>query len=179
MSSFRRVDPERKCATTLDACSDVFRKHEKTAVGLLHSELDRQLQRSWRDGPLAKHWQAPSDEVVSAIEEASGMLTERFAFCLTLPLSISLTLAQKLGECGYRPIRARPFASDDSVFVAAAWDRDGELVEAGSDLTEKEVQDRTRQSRRTGLSPSTSQDISASEILNRRNCMSPSGRRDS
>ena len=53
------------------------------------------------------------------------MVDEHFAFCQTLPLEEFRSVAEQLGESGYRPIRLRPYDDGSVVRVAAAWTRDG------------------------------------------------------
>src|SRR6185437_4626875 len=85
---------------------------------------------SWRNADAAS---------VSRIEAARGMVTERFAFCQTMPLEEFLRAAEKLRESGYRPVRCRPYADRPAVRVAAAWTRDGRgwLMKTG--LTAEQV----------------------------------------
>ena len=59
------------------------------------------------------------------IESAQGMLTERFAFCQTMPLDEFVQVAEVLRPSGYRPTRFRPYADARTVRVAAVWSRDG------------------------------------------------------
>jgi formylglycine-generating enzyme required for sulfatase activity len=53
------------------------------------------------------------------------MLSERFAFCQTMPMDEFLTTAEGLRKSGYRPNRFRPYIDDDTIRVAAVWTRDG------------------------------------------------------
>src|SRR5262249_32070392 len=78
-------------------------------------------------------------------KSAGGMLTERFAFCQTLPLSEFETLARELSHSGYRPVRLRPYATPDGTKVAAVWTRDGRNWETRTGASAAEVGARQEQ----------------------------------
>src|SRR5262249_4274288 len=88
-------------------------------------ELGKRATFSWDDPSLNPSWTKPDASLVSRIESARGVLTERFAFCQTMPLDEFLTTAEVLRRSGYRPVRFRPYADEQVVRVAAVWTRDG------------------------------------------------------
>ena len=104
---------------------DALQSHGDAAIANLDREINRVLIPRWDDSPLDAAWTEPPGEVVQRIRRAAGMITERFAFCQTLPLSEFREVADRLGKSGYRPVRLRPYAREGTVQVAAAWTRDG------------------------------------------------------
>jgi len=76
---------------------------------------------------------------VSRIESALGILSERFAFCQTMPLDDFLTAALSLRKSGYRPVRFRPYGDGRNLQVAAVWTRDGRPWRISSGLTADQV----------------------------------------
>ena len=68
-----------------------------------------------------------------------GILSERYAFCQTMPLDDFLTTAQALRTSGYRPVRFRPYGNGQQVRVAAVWTRDERNWRISSGLTPSEV----------------------------------------
>ena len=100
----------------------------------LFQEEIRKKAFSWDDPSLDPAWTKPDTALVGKIEMGEGMLTERFAFCQTMPLDEFLTTAECLRKSGYRPIRLRPFADGQVVRVAAVWTRDGRNWQMASGL---------------------------------------------
>src|SRR5262249_26118013 len=88
-------------------------------------EIARKLRFPWHDPPLDPSWTIPDATLTGKIESAQGMLTERFAFCQTMPLDEFVQVAEVLRPSGYRPTRFRPYADAKTVRVAAVWSRDG------------------------------------------------------
>ena len=103
----------------------VLEAHRQAAITVLEGELARTPNPIWSDRPLDPAWSAPSADLAGQIEGAAGMLSERFAFCLTLPLDRFAPVAEGLRTSGYRPIRLRPYATDGKLVAAAVWNRDG------------------------------------------------------
>src|SRR5262249_59670814 len=64
-----------------------------------------------RDPPLDPKWEQPSAELVREIEEAGGVVAERFALCQALPLQRVQAVTEGLRAAGYRPVRVRPWAA--------------------------------------------------------------------
>ena len=118
----------------------VAEKREEQILRVLRAELDKKAAYSWNDLSLDPTWTKPESPLVSRIESAHGMVTERFAFCQTIPLAEFLTTADALRKSGYRPIRFRPFADGQSVRVAAVWTRDKRNWRLASGLTASKVQ---------------------------------------
>jgi formylglycine-generating enzyme required for sulfatase activity/serine/threonine protein kinase len=112
------------------------------AAAPLEAELAKRpedLRSDWHDEPLQSE-ERPSPQNVAMLDAASGMRTERFAFCQTLPLSDFQPLAESLGAVGYRPTRFRPYRDGDLVRVAVVWTRDARSWKLDQGLTEEELQ---------------------------------------
>ena len=58
------------------------------------------------------------------IEHSDGRVQTEFAFCQSMTLRDFPTLAARLRDACYRPLRVRPYKVDDEVLVAAIWVRD-------------------------------------------------------
>jgi formylglycine-generating enzyme required for sulfatase activity len=114
------------------------RTYEKQARELLDKELNRTLTYAWHDPPLNPAWHDSDDLTRGVIERAFGCVTDRYAFCQTLPLTEFDEVNQSLQRIGYRPVRFRPFNVDDVVQVAVVWVRDGceACVVHGSSVSE-------------------------------------------
>ena len=106
------------------ALFDEFAAHGNDARAKLSTELQRTLGHDWQDESLESSWSEPTADAVEKIEQADGIVAERFAFCQTMTLDEFRAVAESLRESGYRPTRVRPYAHQDSVHVAAAWTRD-------------------------------------------------------
>jgi hypothetical protein len=87
-------------------------RQPRQVAPLLARELARRPEPDWQDAPLDRARRAPGPEVARAIEQAGGLLGERFALVQTLPLGEFDRLAAALGRGGYRPVRFRPDAAD-------------------------------------------------------------------
>ena len=81
------------------------------------------------------------------------MLTERFAFCQTMPLDEFLKVAEGLRKSGYRPIRFRPYAEGKTLRVAAVWTRDGRPWRMAHDQTADEIRQTDERNRKEGYLP--------------------------
>ena len=84
------------------------------------------------DDPPDPSWAAPDPAITRRVEQAHGIVGDRFALCQTMPLDDFVEVAEALRRAGYRPIRARPYAGRGDpagrpdVLVAAVWARDGQ-----------------------------------------------------
>ena len=114
---------------------------------LFQAELLKKPAYSWNDSPLDSSWTMTDANLTAKIESAQGMLTERFAFCQTMPLDEFLTIAEALRKSGYRPVRFRPYADGQVVRVAAVWTRDGRNWRISSGLTADEVRTQDERNR--------------------------------
>ena len=81
------------------------------------------------------------------------MLTERFAFCQTIPLDEFLKVAEDLRRSGYRPVRFRPYAEGKTVRVAAVWTRDGRSWRMAHDQSAEDVRQTDERNRKEGYLP--------------------------
>jgi serine/threonine protein kinase/formylglycine-generating enzyme required for sulfatase activity len=138
---------------TYAACFPIAQYHEPLTSPLLQAELARKLMLSWDDPPLDPSWTTPDPTLTSQLESAQGMLTERFAFCQTMPLDESLTTAESLRKSGYRPIRFRPYADGGTVRVAAVWTRDGRPWRMAHEQTADAVRQTDQRNRKEGYLP--------------------------
>ena len=121
-------DPETLAELLLDAepeqfiaLYDDFAARGEESRQRLDRELQRSLQSTWQDAPLAPGWSQLPANLLSSIERADGMVEERFALCQTMPMEEFRGVVEELRAFGYRPIRIRPFAQQSTVSVAAAW----------------------------------------------------------
>ncbi len=117
----------------------VAEKRAEQILPVFQAELARKANDLWDDPPLNPTWTKPHAALVSRIESAEGLLSERFAFCQTMPMSEFLTAAEGLRAAGYRPVRFRPYSLKQVVQVAAVWTRDGRNWQISSGLTAAEV----------------------------------------
>ena len=120
---------------------------------MFQAEIARKLTFSWNDPPLDPSWTKPDATLTAKIEAAQGMLTERFAFCQTMPLDEFLTTAEALRKSGYRPIRFRPYAEGKSLRVAAVWTRDGRPWRLAHDQSADEIRQTDERNRKEGYLP--------------------------
>ena len=79
---------------------------------VFQAELAKKSTHSWNDLPLDPSWTKPDAALVSRIESAQGILTERFSFSQTMPLDEFLTTALALrktpGSHSHRSDRSGP-----------------------------------------------------------------------
>jgi formylglycine-generating enzyme required for sulfatase activity len=146
--------------------------HRDRAVARLTAELDRALTPGWHDAPLDPAWRAADAALVRQVEAAEGLVAERFALCLTLPLGQLDAVAGGLAKSGYRLVQLRPYAVATSVplvgsgkptsgtlvatgrlLVAALWTRDGRAAHWALGLTVDAVTKRDAEEQRRGLVP--------------------------
>jgi formylglycine-generating enzyme required for sulfatase activity len=100
-------------------------ENRESVIAAMEQELRKTLRPEWGDGPPDPSWSDPPAALAEKFEGGQGMLTDHFAFCQSMPLEGFAVVAEGLRPCGYRPTRFRPFATGDSVQVAAVWTRDG------------------------------------------------------
>ena len=93
---------------------------------VFQAELAKRATYSWNDPPLNSSWIKPDPSLVSRIESAQGILSDRFAFCQTMLLDEFLTTAEALRKSGYRPVRFRPYADGKIRF---GWRRSGHVMD--------------------------------------------------
>ncbi len=113
----------------------VAEKKAEQVMPIFQGELAKKATYSWNDPLLDATWTKPDAALVNRIESAQGILSERFAFCQTMPMDVFLTIAEALRKSSYRPVRFRPYADGQVVRVAAVWTRDGRNWRISSGLT--------------------------------------------
>ncbi len=87
---------------TYAACFAIAQYHEPVTSPLFQAEIAKKLLPSWNDLPLDPSWTTPDPTLTGKIEAAQGMLTERFAFCQTMPMDEFLIDRREI--CGNRAI---------------------------------------------------------------------------
>jgi formylglycine-generating enzyme required for sulfatase activity len=102
----------------------VMQKYRAQAVRRMRQELAR-MPDYWKDAPLPPAWKEPAVELKRTVEQAGGVVAERFALCQALPLVRLKAVTEELRGSGYRPVRVRPYAVGAEVRVAVVWTRDG------------------------------------------------------
>jgi formylglycine-generating enzyme required for sulfatase activity len=127
-----------------------LRAHRERALALMSQELDRTLTPDWKDAPLATDWATPAPALVRQLENAQGLLAERFALCQTLPLADFAALSEGLRRCGYRPIRCRPYRVAKALQVAVVWLRDGRDWQLTQDVSAANLHRLDQQQRKKG-----------------------------
>ena len=138
---------------TYAACFAIAQYHEPVTSPLFREEIARKLVLSWNDPPLDSSWTTPDATLTGKIESAQGMLTERFAFCQTMPMDDVITTALALRKSGYRPIRFRPYTDGKSLQAAAVWTRDGRHWRLAHDQTLEEIRQTDERNREDGYLP--------------------------
>ena len=103
----------------------VAKQRADEVMPLFQAELAKEAMYTWNEPPFTASWTTPDAAIDRQIESAQGILSERFAFCQTMPIDDFLTTAQALSRSGYRPVRFRPYPDGQVVRVAAVWNRDG------------------------------------------------------
>jgi formylglycine-generating enzyme required for sulfatase activity len=114
-------------------------RQRERALPLLRQELERRAEPTWDDQPLDPSWPVPAATVRQEIEQAGGILAERFALVQTLPLERFAALAGALKPGGYRPVRFRPYRAGQHLRAAALWQRDGRRWESVQGVSAVEV----------------------------------------
>jgi serine/threonine protein kinase/formylglycine-generating enzyme required for sulfatase activity len=162
LADWARDRPEVLASVLLDAGPDgktyqvlfpLLQNHREAALKLLKEELAKKTEPHWQDAPLDAAWGKPDPALVRQIEDAGGMVEERFALCQTLPLEQFDAVAAGLGQAGYRPLQFRPYAAGKTLLAAVVWTRDGREWQAGHGLTAEEVRRQDAACRAKGLRP--------------------------
>ncbi|ODU01314.1 MAG: hypothetical protein ABS79_01910 [Planctomycetes bacterium SCN 63-9] len=125
---------------------------DDSSIPFLRCELLKQPLQGWNDPPLAK-WPAPDPRLVQQIQDAQGMLQERFGFCQAMPLDQYLETSEFLRISGYRPTRLRPYADGSTLRVAAIWTRDGRKWAQAVGKPAEAIRQQDRTLRDQGLAP--------------------------
>jgi serine/threonine protein kinase/formylglycine-generating enzyme required for sulfatase activity len=160
LTDYAKDDPDLVAALLMDAGPKAYasffpisQRHEAETVPLFREEIAKQVTSSWNDLPLDPSWTDPDASLDAKIAAARGMLTERFAFCQTMPLDECIQVAEGLRSSGYRPIRFRPYAEGTNLRVAAVWTRDGRPWRMAHDQSAEEVRKTDKQNRKEGYLP--------------------------
>jgi formylglycine-generating enzyme required for sulfatase activity len=142
LADYASEDPELLANLLMDADPASFaimfpvaQRLAETTSPILHAEIAKKLEPAWEDSPLDPSWAKPDPSLTRLVEDANGLIAERFAFCQTMPLDQFLIHAEDLRKSGYRPTRFRPYSDGSLVRVAAVWTRDGRNGRIVSGLT--------------------------------------------
>ncbi len=126
LADYAANDPETlvELVIAADAPSDkalfpVLKKHLDVAVKRFESILDRSVKPNWHDAPLDKNWVEPDATIQASMESAHGMIGDRFAYVVDMPMDKLLDLAEKLRASGY-PMPARN--SDELLVIVKTYD---------------------------------------------------------
>jgi serine/threonine protein kinase/formylglycine-generating enzyme required for sulfatase activity len=132
LAEYGRDNPTLLADLIADSRTDQFvallpalERHRKKAVEILSHELTDSTTPVWHDKPLEPARSALPPETVRELENAGGMVTRQFALYQNLPADRSSPINTSLKLAGYRPINYRPYSSNDKVYLAAVWTRDG------------------------------------------------------
>ncbi len=112
-----------------------LRRTRQEVVPHLEKVALEPLRPEWPDEPIDARWESVPAQAAQIVRRARGLIEERFAYCLELPLDELLGVCQTLQPAGYRPMRVRPYMADGEVLAAVLWARDGrgyELLGAAS-----------------------------------------------
>jgi hypothetical protein len=131
----------------------VLRRYREQAVARMRQEI-AQLPETWKEAPLDPSWQEPAAELRREVEQAEGLLAERWALCQTLPLERVLAVTEGLRSSGYRPVRLRPWTNGKGPTLAAiVWRRDGHDWKLETNLGAEAVKERDAHWQKTGYLP--------------------------
>jgi formylglycine-generating enzyme required for sulfatase activity len=131
----------------------LVQKQRTRAVALLQTEMAGTARPDWGDATLDGKWLEPEPKLVQQVEEADGLVAERFALCQTLPLERFVAVAEGLRLASYRPLRVRPYPTAKGLRVAALWARDGRDWRMVTGADAKVVRQRDRELRAEGFVP--------------------------
>ncbi len=112
--------------------------HKSIAAARLHQRLDGEPPPEWKDGDDSQ-WAKPPVAAVRQIEEAQGIVNDRFAFAQLLPFDKFTEIAENLRPSGYRPIRFRPYRMKESLHTCVVWSRDDRNWQMAEGLTATEM----------------------------------------
>ncbi len=123
------------------------------AITELQTVLQEQVTTDWADPPLNPAWSEPTDTVKAQVTAAHGVVSERSAFCLDMPLGELLEVVQNLQGSGYRPVRLRPVVdtADQTLRMSAVWVRDGGRFAVQPSLPQAELPQPDMNATRDGL----------------------------
>ena len=127
------------------ALFDEIAKHGDDAMSKLRVELERKWIPQWDDVTMDPSWRKPSADSTQAIVQSDGVITDRMAFCQTMPLSLFKQVVKQLSVCGYRPARVRPYMHEQLLKVAATWVRDGRNWQWVDDVSAETLQEADQQ----------------------------------
>lgn len=117
----------------------IVERYRVEVIARVSQEFDRRPDW-WKDKPLDPAWKQPDEPLRREVEQAGGLLAERFAFCQALSLARLQAVTEGIRPAGYRPIRVRPWGEPGpATRVAVVWTRDGGGWTLRTGLTAQEV----------------------------------------
>lgn len=160
LASFAMDDLDTLINLTLDGSHsqfatlfDAVKPFGDQAVARLNEASRAEPQPDWRDASLNPDWANVPPNVGKAIEQAGGLMSERFAFCGQLPIRNFDAVSESLSKSGYRPVRFRPFSENETLHVAAIWTRDGRESILVRDQTVAQIQEQAKRVADQGFVP--------------------------
>ena len=94
-----------------------------------------------------------SETVREEIEQADGIVAPAFAFCQWLPLDRIEPIVNELRTAGYRPLRIRPFPTEEGLHVAAVWTADDRKWDWCVGVTGENLSAKIKENNARGLLP--------------------------
>ena len=131
-------------ARQFDKLFPLLKPYENMAIEALECELISQETDDWGDGFPDPAWPDAPGDTVARIEAAWGIVTQHFALSPTLPLEDFRSVDKALSRARYRLSRLRPYFVDDSLQVAAIWERDGRAAHYECGIDSAEVMQRDK-----------------------------------
>ncbi len=133
------------------ALFDEFEALGEVAITKMQAVVDRKLTYDWNDRPIDPRWKQPSPAMRAKFTKANGLLDNHFAYVQNMPLDEFSKLSEELRDCGYRPTRLRPYASNSQIFVAAVWAKDERVWRSELSCTEQDLQGKDEMYRKDGF----------------------------
>ncbi len=134
------------------ALFDELKGKRTEVLPLLADELDRSLGFEWQKVSPNPEWVKLDGSVASQFAAASGFISDRFAYCQTMPFKQFLAVTDLIKPAGYRPFRVRPYQKNELVQVAAIWTRDSHDWEMFHGMAAEQIMQIDRQQRSKGMS---------------------------
>ncbi len=111
--------------TTIEYLLPVAKRNMTETIARLREELSLTLTPEWPDPPIDTSWTPVSPTLFERVNTAAGLVAERFAICLALPIGEVTQLCEALRPSGYRPFHITSWASADQIVASIVWTRDG------------------------------------------------------
>ncbi len=110
---------------TFETMLPAAEQNKPAAIARFEQELMANLAPQWADPPLDPSWKPIDAGLAQRFQAADGLIDERFALCLALPVAELVGLCEALRPTGYRPTNLVTWPRGEQVLVAVVWTRDG------------------------------------------------------